>query len=238
MKLKNYTVGLALFSIIGMTAHAERLIFPFLRPECQSNIVVTADLGHPIPCPPEYTNLLSNTNLFSTAEVERLKAIQLKYKNITTNSGPADTIFKGMVERQWRIGKRVTTFQVSCFAYTNSAAWEEIAVASIEGTMVNFRTESGDGYNVQLINGRVTRYEEYKNGVLDGLYVSVGFDHCGVWARFVKGKIVGKFIAWNHYGPIDAEAEFKEPFDFLKYAVGKADMSWDKMPTTQTNSIP
>jgi hypothetical protein len=248
MKLKYYTVGLVLFSVIGTTANADRLIFPLLRLESQSNIVVTAGIGqavgeHRIPCPPEYTNLLSNTNLFSTAEVQRLKAIPLKYKSITTNSGPAGAIFKGMVERQWRFGNRITTFRVSCFAYTNFNAWEEISISGAEETMVNFRLESGDGYNVQLSDGRnarVIRYEEYKNGVLDGLYVSQGFDedHCTMWARFVRGKIVGKFISWNHYGQIDAEAEFKEPFDFLKYAVGKADMSWDKVPTTQTNSVP
>jgi hypothetical protein len=244
---KNYTVGLVLISIIGMTAHAEQLIFPYLRPESQSNIIVTADPEHRISCPPEYANLLSNTNLFSAAEVQQLKAIPLKYKNITTNSGPAGTIFNGLAKRQWiaelgygnAIGTAITIFQVSCFAYTNSAAWEEISFTSYMGAIVNFRTESGDGYNVQLINGRVIRYEEYKNGVLDGLNESQGFDedHCTTWSRFVKGKIVGKFIAWNEGGDIFAEAEFKEPFDFLKYCVGQGDMSLEKIPTIHTNAV-
>jgi len=239
MKQRRLILVLSMLFFACITARAERLVFPLLLPECQSNIVITADPDHRRTCPPEYTNLISNTNLFSPAERKLLKEIPLKYKEVTTNSGPDGTVFNGYALRQWTVGKFSKTFQVSCFAYTNSAAQVEIAFMDSRQTIASFRTQSGDGYDVNLIDGRLVQYQEHKNGVLDGLLMKSVFDadHCNEWARFVKGKILGKYIMWDGDSRILAEAEFKKPFYFVKCAIGKFDLTWEKVVATQTNSI-
>ena len=231
----------------------ERLIFPFLPLECQSNVLVTVDLEHPKPCPPEYTNLLSNSNLFSLAEQEKLKVVALKYKNVTTNSGPYGSVFKGFVLRQAE-GVKFTdkstwievtnTFPVACFTHTNSGAKEELA-SSFNGEIVaRFRIQAGDGYDVLLIGGAINKYQEYKNGLLDGLFVEMhdpnnlnDDSHCISWAHFTRGKICGKFLMWQD-DQIIVMAEFKKPFDILKFQTTKMDLAWEKAPTFQTNSAP
>jgi len=243
MKLKYITLVLSLLystgNLLGQTNYEQHLIFPLLTPECQSNLVVTATPEHSKPCTPENTNLLSNTNLFSPAEQQLLKEIPLKYKSVTTNSGPAGTVFKGLAVRQWKLQQElVKTFPVSCFVYTNFEAREEIAFMSSRTTIASFRTQFGDGYDVNLIDGELVQYQQYKNGVLDGLCIGGVFDvvHCGHWARFVKGKLLGNFYYWDREGNIIMDAEFKEPFDFLKYEMKKFDLAWTEAPTNTTNS--
>ena len=236
--MKCLIISLIFFSICAIS-RAERLFLPFLTPESQSSVIVTAAPEHEMPCPLQYTNLFSNTNLFSPVEQKLLKEIPLKYQSVTTNAGPVGTVFKGIELRQWKIERprSVTmTLSVSCFTYTNSNAREEIG--NYGGTtIVIFRTRFGDGYNLQISHNRLLQYQEYKDGKLDGLCIKSIFDadHCNEWARFVKGKIVGKFIGWSQNGKIDMEAKFKEPFDFLKSTFGKFDLAWTEVPTQDGN---
>jgi hypothetical protein len=214
--------------------------------EGQSNITVLADMDHHIPCQPEYTNLLSNTNLFSIAEQEKIKEVTLKYQNVTTNSGPAGTVFKGWELRRRRyvdLGLPTNTFSVACFSYTNSDAREQIdASGDAKHIIAKFRTPTGDGYDVAIVDNILMSYQEYKNELPDGLFVVVQdpkLEHCGMWARFTKGKVLGKFIVWQMNDQsgfqIMAEAEFKDPFDFLKYQSIPIDFAWDEVSTNSSN---
>jgi len=228
--------------LFGQASSSGRLVFPFLSIESQSNILVTADLSHPKNCPAKYTNVLSNTNLFSLAERTLLDGISEKYKNVTTNSGPAGSILTGFDVRQSSFLGDTDIFSVSCFAYTNIAAKEEMDFHN-EGQIVSkFRTQTGDGYDVKLIDGKLFQYQEYKSNLLDGLYVAMkamplsDAEKCGSWARFFRGRILGKFFGWDDDGKIVVEAEFKEPFDFVKNQIVKTDLSWAEMPTNTTNS--
>jgi len=243
MNLRHLILGLNLLFGACITSQAERMIFPLLTLESQSNIIVTADFDHPKPCPPEYTNLISNTNLFSLAEQKKLKEVTLKYQNVTTNSGPAGSIFKRWGLRQEKVETWTNTFWVACFAYTNSDNQDEICQNSPGCVVARFRARAGDGYDVSVINGSIFAYQEYKNELLNGLFVVLhdpnnpsDQEHCGMWSRFVKGKILGKFIVWGKDGKIQDLAEFKEPFDFLKNASTKLDLAWTKTPTNKTNS--
>ena len=240
-----------------VNSHAERLTLPFLASESQSNIIVIANDDHPIPCPLEYTNLLSNTNLFSMADQEQLKKITLKYQNVSTNKGPAGSVFNelGLRRMKQHAGLRVptNTFWVACFTYTNSDAQEEIKSEFPGDISTTFRSKTGDGYDAVFANNSLFAYQEYKHGVLDGLFI-IGHDpnnpndkeHCGMWARFTDGKIRGKLIMWEYNNFTDrqsgfkimAEAEFKEPFDFLKYQSITLDLAWETVPAAQTNSVP
>ena len=229
---------------------SERLKFPFLPLEYQSSAFVTADMEHPKPCPSDYTNLLSNLNLFSLTEQEKMKKVALKYKSVTTNSGPYGSVFQGFALRQtegvrliekstWTVV--INTFPVACFTHTNSGAKEEIA-SSFNGEIVaRFRTQAGDGYDVLLIDGVINKYQEYKSGILDGLFVEIhdpnnhnDDNHCIYWARFANGKIWGKFLMWQD-GQIIVMAEFKKPFDILKFQTIKMDLAWKKPHTSETN---
>ena len=255
MKLK-YVVFVAILSCIN--SHAESLIFPVVKMEAQSSIIVIANEDHPIPCPPEHTNLLSNTNLFSPAEREKLEEVSLKYQNVTTTNGAAGSVFEGWKLRRMKqyAGLRVptNTFLVACFAYTNSGAREEIKSKSPGNITARFRTKAGDGYDVVFAKYSLFAYQEYKHDILDGLFIAVhdpnnanDKEHCGMWTRFINGKILGKFIMWgpnsftiNQSGfKIVAEAEFKEPFDFLKYQSTPFDFAWEEVSSTNhPRSVP
>jgi hypothetical protein len=246
MKLRHLILGFNLLFLFCLTAQAERLIFPLLTPESQSNIIVLANFDHPKPCPPEYTNLISNTNLFSPAEQKKLKEVALKYNNISTNCGPAGSVFKGWGLRQEKVETWTNTFKVACFAYTNSDAQEEIRAYAGNGHLVaRFRTQAGDGYDVVFANNALISYQSYNNFLLDGLYVGLELstpnnpkydEHCRMWARFSKGKILGEFLSWGPDNKIIDEVEFKEPFDFLKYGSTKLDLAWTEVKTNTTNS--
>jgi hypothetical protein len=93
----------------------------------------------------------------------------------------------------------------------------------------------------------VNKYQEYKNGLLDGLFVEIhdpnnldDDNHCISWARFTKGKICGKYLMWddNLDNQIVVMAEFKKPFDVLRFETMKMDLAWEKAPAFQTNSTP
>jgi hypothetical protein len=236
-------------SVFAQTNNTERLIFPFLYPEGQSNIIITADLDHPKPCAPEYTNLISNTNLILPSELNRLREVTRKYKNVSSNSGPAGSVFERWGLRYWKyvdLNGITNVFRVACFAYDNCDAKDEIYEQIPKCIIAKFRTRPGDGYDAYVVTNSLIMYQEYKGGVLDGLFVMVhdpyspndADQHIGMWARFVKGKIQGKFIAWHmneHDGgqagfKIVAEAEFRQPFDFLKYQSIPIDYAWTDAP--------
>jgi hypothetical protein len=238
-------------NLFGQTNKQEHLeeIFPNLPVQLQDDIVILFEQeqnGDPtLPCPPAYTNLLSNRNLFSPAEEKLLKEVALKYKNVTTNSGPAGTVFKrwGMGQAKWT-QQLIETFPVAFFVYTNSPNREEIgSILGGEEFAARFRTPSEDGYDVEFSHGMATRFLQYKKGVLDGLYVisnqmghtNANIDKCYFYLRFVGGKAVGKYIGWEDDGNIGVELEFKKPFDILKYSQVKFDLAWTEVPT---NSIP
>lgn len=123
MKLK-ITISIMLFCGV---AQADPLVYVELRPEFQSNAVVTVDYAHPKPCPPEYVNITSNTNLFTPTEQMRIRMLRSKYSNVTTNIGPEGTVFKGIEWHQWKYnGRIVDKCQVSRFVYPSTGTSEEI----------------------------------------------------------------------------------------------------------------
>src|SRR5664280_2019698 len=79
-------------TLFGQTS--QRLYVPYLDKESQSNVIVTVESAGE-PCPPEYTNTLSNTNLFTPEEQKLIGDVFVKYKNVTTNSGPPGSILIG-----------------------------------------------------------------------------------------------------------------------------------------------
>ena len=129
-------------NLFGQTNQRAFHLIPFLDADSQSNIVVIVnELRSEQPLPPSplsYTNLVSNTNLFSPADHELLTGIPIKYKNVTTNSGPLGTVFLGL--------SNSVAGLVAQFEHTNSGAREVITFTQMKSA--KFRTKSGDGYDV------------------------------------------------------------------------------------------
>ena len=100
----------------------ERLTFPYLSIESQSNIIITADFYHPKDCPLKYTNLLSNTHLFSAGEQKLIRDVMVNYKYVSTNSGPPGSVFLNWGLRERKMPWTNEIYRVACFGFTNSTA--------------------------------------------------------------------------------------------------------------------
>lgn len=80
----------------------------------------------------------------------------------------------------------------------------------------NFRTKSGDGYDVYFNGNSIERFLQFKRGIVDGLYVNFKDDHCISLMHLENGKAIGKWYEWDSAGNLKLEAEFKEPSDFME----------------------
>jgi hypothetical protein len=189
----------------------ERLFIPLLDPASQSNVIVSvlsaSDKGDP--CPVQYYNVLSNTNLFTLEQRVTIKEALVKYKNVTTNSGPPGTVLISFyitnlvasppywvgTNAYW--GKQHTNeLWVSTFQHTNSGDQEEIKFGL--GISAKFTNKSNDGYNVSIArtgNGSLLSFTERKHGSVTGLLVRFADVHAqGItWDRrladFSEGRL-------------------------------------------------
>ncbi len=224
-------------------------IFDYLDENSQSNIVFSVcENKHPVPCPLQYTNRLWNTNLFSLEEQKMLKAIPLKYKNVTTNVAPAGGVMtrldKVTFAAVYSEGNPSDIEGIAThFAYTNSNAQEDVVFFSKSDKMVKYQSTPGNGYYVHLLDGDIAVYQELRDGVLNGLFVMMDNDRVEFWLRFTNGKATGNFYMWaplNALSQTDGDglsvqAKFKKPYDFLKYEQIRFDLLWFDKPKSTTN---
>ena len=218
MKRINIISGLILLlaaNLFGQTSQRMQGLIWFLDPDSQTNLVVIRDGNRSLPCPPQYTNLLSNTNLFTPAEQKLLQEVMLKYKNITTNSGPPGSILAGL-------HKDTNNCWVALFRYTNSDARDEITFDQ----MVTARhlDNANDGYEVNLSpesRWLGLGFRGLKHGMSDGLCVQFyGDGHCRSWMQFSNNMAVGKWLEWSRLdNGLSLEVEFKAPYDFQKHVI-------------------
>jgi hypothetical protein len=230
-------------NLLGQTNQPERLTIPFLAEDSQSNIIVTvSDLfGRGKQCPIKYTNVLSNTNLFTFEEQKTIGEAFVKYKNVATNFGPSGTVLVGLYKTNYVIKAMNRTVNVenwiARFQYTNLDAYEEVIFGS--GIFVRHRNSFNDGYNISINRtggGTLLSFGEIKKNLVDGLFARfddnrpqgttwdyrlANFDgsHLEEYRHYTNGMVLGKFFMWNpRNGNLILEADFKEPYDFLKYA--------------------
>jgi hypothetical protein len=224
MKLQYIIISLCLLTsahkLLGQPSQTAQPAIPFLDVASQSNmVVIVADLDRPQPCPLKYTNLISNTNLFTLEEQNLIKEIQIKYKNVTTNYIPSGSVLIGLEETN---GGWIAHFQ-----YTNSDAHEEIKVDAM-GLLAKFRAKSDEGYDVTIYNYKPDmngisdfEFDQIRHGVNDGLALILHGNHCQSWMRFADGKAVGKWFEWgqelDEAGKLIIEVEFKQPYDYKKH---------------------
>jgi len=216
-----------------------------LTEDSQSNIVVTVSelysSGHP--CPIEFTNALSNTNLFTPKEQKIINELFNKYQNTTTNSGPAGTVLAGLyrtnitvstIDRKVEIEQWIARFQ-----YTNFDAHETISFGK-GGIGVEFRTKANDGYDAALTcvgDGTLLHFTEIKQNLFNGVKAVFNDNHpqgltwdyrranfkggrLTEYRQYTNGMVLGKYFMWNSQnGNLMLEANFKEPYDFEKHMI-------------------
>jgi hypothetical protein len=230
-------------TLIGQNYHAEGKYFPFLDQESQSNVVVSVEdfFGDGIPCPPQYTNTLSNTNLFTVTDHKLISEVLVKYTHVTTNLGPPGTELAHFCTTNYTVMARGRVFNgektVSLFRYTNAAAEEEVTIVA-GGLLAEFRTKANDGYNVAIARsgaGSILRFGRIKDGLPDGYlaqfddlmhqgetwdYTRADFSHSHLteFTQYTNGLVFGKYLMWNPRNDnLILEADFKEPCDFQKH---------------------
>lgn len=189
--------------------------------ENKTNISFIVDT--PKLCPPEFTNVIANTNLFSSVEKKLLTEIPLVYASVTTNSGPPNSVFLGCGKESWPLTEhyRYAIFQLTNFnaqvkvffveRHKGSEAW-----ISDKKEWLIYRDSSGSGYDVSFFdNGSIQSFRQFKHNQLNGIWADFDGDHCSAWMRFIGGRAFGNWLVWNRSGSLYMEAEFKLPFDFI-----------------------
>lgn len=245
MKLRyllfNFSLLLSAVNLSGQANQAGRLFIPFLDKESQSNIVVTISdvFGDGQPCSMINTNVLSNTNLFALEEQKLIEEVFVKYKNVTTNSGPPGTELAGLYKTNFDVKAIDRTVKVeewvAHFQYTNFDAHEEIRFGG--GMLAEFRNKSNDGYSVSLTqigDGSLLGFGEVKHDLANGLFARFVDTHKQgtpwdyklanfrdsqliEYKQYTNGMVLGKFFMWDlRSGKLIIEAKLKEPYDWNK----------------------
>lgn len=218
-----------------------KMLFPFLEPESQSNIVVTFSdyFGTGQPCPLEWTNSLANTNLFTAQQRELLKDLPVKYKDVSTNSGPLGTVFVASYETNYMVKRYNLNVNVketiSTFHYTNQNASETIYLDEIGKVRhAQHKDASNNGYGIVFTptgSGTMVSFGQMKNDKADGIavrfedtrpqgtnwnYKKADFDNMRLteYKQYTNGLVFGKYLLWSaRNNNLMLEAEFKEPYD-------------------------
>jgi hypothetical protein len=215
----------------------------FLDEKSQSNVLFTVcNLSSPILCPVKYTNRLSNTNLFSLEEQKSLKTIPIKYRNVTTNTGPPGSVLTRLDNAAF--GEDNKEGIVAHFSYTNSVAQEEIVFFGKRERNVKYQSTPGNGYYAELLDGGLVSSQELRDGTLNGLCVTFNDDRAVMLLHYTNGKALGKFYVWTPIAGLPqsdglaVEAEFKEPYDFQKFQlIGGSDLTSIDKPKSGTHLI-
>ena len=187
-------------------------------PQARSN--VEAVVRYPSPCPAEYVNDISNTNLFSQEEQAWIRHAVQDYSHVTTNSGPAGALLVGHDTALWPFTEG---FDVSEYQYPktgNTVRFYFQRQHLQELPWARFRTPGGDGYDLSYsvgANGQGVLWgiRQFKHGELDGLWADFEDGRCSAWMRFRGGKAVGQWLVWNKPGTLYMVMKFKQPFDYM-----------------------
>jgi hypothetical protein len=222
----------------------EHLYIPGLAPASQSNVIISISdfFGQGQICPMKYTNALANTNLFSAEEQRTIAETFVKYKSVTTNSGPPGTHLVKLYRTNYVtniMGRNVVAENwVAYFQHTNSNSREELTFGA--GLLVKFRTNTNDGYNIYIGrsgNGSIFQFMYVEGDMNNGVFATFddnhpqginwdfrlpdfAYSHLYEYRRYTNGMVIGKFLMWNpRNGNLIIEAEFKDPYEWDKHRI-------------------
>ncbi len=203
------------------------LLRDLFEPDSRTNMVVAEHNNSSV----YYTNLISNTNLFSRQEQQLLQEVVKKYNKLTTNAPPFGSVLVNL--------ERTNGFWWGHYSYPKSDAREDIrfgdrlskpVVASGRGyatfvdqlgpdvTIAKFRYKDEDGYDVLLCQPEPMFLVQIRGGVPDGLFIEIQRDHFSEFVHFVHGRALGKwFIADRHGARKVFEIKVQSPVDYFRY---------------------
>ncbi|HVM50574.1 MAG TPA: hypothetical protein VMU04_21285 [Candidatus Acidoferrum sp.] len=110
--------------------------------------------------------------------------------------------------------------------------------------IVKHQTTPSSGYYFMLVDGKVSSYQEFADGKLNGLFTDLH-----TWLRFTNGMAVGTFLVWGKHfqsapppnvvsDALMVDAEITKPYDFWKYQQGSLDLTWVDFPSSETVLYP
>jgi hypothetical protein len=214
---------------------AASLLKDLFDPDSRTNMAVVEHNDNS----PRYTNLISNTNLFSPEEQQLLQEIVEKYGKLATNSPPRGGVLVNL--------ERTNGFWWGHYSYPQSGAHEDIRFggrlfqvapatghgyeAFVDGlgpdvTLAKFRYKDGEGYDVLLdppdsnkAGNTSPRYLiQIQGGIPNGLFTEIHGTHFYELVHFVNGRAFGKwFIAASQGAGNIFEIKVQTPVDYFKY---------------------
>lgn len=233
MKLNCLVVFIGLLvveNLFGQTNNLPKKFLPEFDASSQSNVdVIASGFRDEVPCPPEYTNVISNTNLFTFEEQQLISYITQTYSDETSNTVPAGSVMVSFKATPIPTSWGTNWDWVKRLQFTNSDLTDEITPGG-DLYRHKVRNKDGDGYdfNIDPTAPRTSAYgggsgpefwlQQIKHGVKDGLFVSIVHgDRCSQWMRYSNGWAVDKKLYWDPYdNKLMIWAKFKEPFDIDK----------------------
>lgn len=207
MKNKHTTLTLCLLILSGKLFAQDIDLDMVLQLPANVQSKMTFIVTNTQACPPGYTNTISNTNLFSPAEQTMLEEALTKYNHITTNSGLAGSLQTGFKP------DGVSIFWTASFQDTNTAATTRVTFKDGKVVEVDFRTTPGNGYDLHFYEFSPSRFYQYKEGKLNGLYLNFKNLRPISLMRIENQKSVGKWFQWDDHGNLTLEVEFNTPFN-------------------------
>jgi hypothetical protein len=236
MKLKYFIVvfclSVATSNLFGQTNHPAKKIIRSLNAASQNNIEVIAsgNMDDEVACPPEFTNIISNTNLFTLDEQKLLNETLSNYINVRSNIAPIGSVLVSYRATPLRVYWGTNWQWVSHFQFTNSDLSDEVSQGG-DLFRHKVRNKAGDGFDFNIVpdmprdsgfgggSGPEGWFQQIKHGVKDGLSIEIVHgDHCSQWMRYSNGMAVDKWLIWDANKPdLILWAKFKEPYDISRF---------------------
>jgi hypothetical protein len=160
MKLKQLILVLGLLiatnNLFAQTNHPAKKFIGSYDAASQSNVDVIAsgNMNDAVPCPPEYTNVISNTNLFSPAEQQLLKEAQ-SYLTNNTYSGPIIHHVRD---------KSGVGYDLYDDGLATGSGYGGVVVGSHEYSFIQIKNGVNDGLKVEIENDHCVQWLCYSNG--------------------------------------------------------------------------
>jgi len=160
MKLKRLILVLGLLiatcNLFGQTNNSPKKLLQGFDAASQSNVEVIAsgNMDDAVPCPPEYTNVISNTNLFTPAEQQLLKDAQLYLTN-NTYSGPIIHHVRD---------KSGAGYDLRDDGLATGSGYGGVVVGSHEYWFIQIKNGVNDGLKVEMENDHCVQWLRYSNG--------------------------------------------------------------------------
>lgn len=201
----------------GQVVYTNHLLIPFLTASSQSNVSVEiSDLRRGEVCPLKYTNVVSNTNLFTLDEQALLHDVFTKYSEVKTDCAPAGAVLKKLARTNMVFMGRTNENWMAVFEYTNSAARDNVFFGK-HGMSVAHRIKGGNGYNLgmgEVGGGSMLRFNAVRRGRADGLAVDLLNNRVQSYMHYTNGMVIGEFLMWRpSSGRLLIKANFREPYN-------------------------